>query len=131
MEYLHSELTDTILKGFYAVCKALPCGLEIEVYRKALALELESLQLNVVEMKSFPIHYRQTIIGELSFDLLVNESVGLKLQNSLTDITDLELILNKKLRRLTPIEVMLILNFGIEGHHKRLFLGNEFKGNKN
>lgn len=125
MEYLHADITKIILQGFYTVCNALPFGLDNSVYKNALAIELESLGLKVENEKQFSVLYKDKEVGKLTADLVVNNLVILKVTNFEIDKqTELE---SKNQLLLTDKEVLLMLNFGIEGTHKRLFLTNDFK----
>ena len=127
MEYLHADITKIILQGFYSVCNALPFGLENSIYRNALASELVSLSLQVETEKQFPILFKNTEVGKLITDIVVNNLVIIKITCFETAINkETELVANNQLL-LTDKEVLLILNFGIEGNHKRLFLTNNFK----
>jgi GxxExxY protein len=127
MEYLHSDITKIILQGFYAVCNALPFGLDNSVYKNALAIELENLGLKLEREKTFPIIYKNKEIGKTITEFLVNNLVILKITNIETDIDNQSEAVAKNQLLLTDKEVLLILNFGIEGTHKRLFLTNNFK----
>ena len=125
MEYLHADITKIILQGFYTVCNALPFGLDNSIYRNALAIELESLGLKVENEKQFSVLYKDKEVGKFMTDLVVNNSVILKITNFEID-KQTELVSKNQLL-LTDKEVLLMLNFGIEGTHKRLFLTNDFK----
>ena len=127
MEFLHADITKIILQGFYTVCNALPFGLDKTIYRNALAIELASLSLQVEKDKQFPILFKHTEVGKLITDIVVNNLVIIKVTCFETAINkETELVANNQLL-LTDKEVLLILNFGIEGNHKRLFLTNNFK----
>ncbi len=125
MEYLHADITKIILQGFYTVCNALPFGLDNSIYRNALAIELESLGLKVENEKQFSVLYKDKEVGKFMTDSVVNNSVILKITNFEID-KQTELVSKNQLL-LTDKEVLLMLNFGIEGTHKRLFLTNDFK----
>jgi GxxExxY protein len=127
MEYLHADITKIILQGFYTVCNALPFGLDNSVYKNALAIELESLGLKVENEKQFSILYKDKEVGKLVTDLVVNNLVILKITNFETDVDNQTELVSKNQLLLTDKEVLLMLNFGIEGTHKRLFLTNNFK----
>ena len=130
MEYLHADITKIILQGFYTVCNGLPFGLDKTIYRNALATELTSLSLQVETEKQFPILFKHTEVGKLITDIVVNSLVIIKVTCFETAIDkETELVANNQLL-LTDKEVLLILNFGIEGNHKRLFLTNNFKKQK-
>jgi len=127
MEYLHADITKIILQGFYTVCNALPFGLDKTIYRNALATELTSLSLQVETEKQFPILFKNTEVGKLITDIVVNSLVIIKVTCFETAIDkETEHVANNQLL-LTDKEILLILNFGIEGNHKRLFLTNNFK----
>jgi GxxExxY protein len=127
MEYLHSNITKIVLQGFYSVCNALPFGLDNSVYKNALAIELESLGLKVEKEKQFSILYKNKEVGNLTTNFLINDLVILKITMIETDINNQSEADAKNQLFLTDKEVLLILNFGIEGTHKRLFLTNNFK----
>jgi len=127
MEFLHADITKIILQGFYTVCNALPFGLDKTIYRNALATELTSLSLQVETEKQFPILFKNTEVGKLITDIVVNSLVIIKVTCFETAIDkETEHVANNQLL-LTDKEILLILNFGIEGNHKRLFLTNNFK----
>jgi GxxExxY protein len=130
MEYLHADITKIILQGFYTICNALPFGLDNSFYRNALAIELESLGLEVENEKQFSVLYKDKEVGKLVADLVINNLVLVKITSLETDIDKQAEIISKNQLLLTDKEVLLILNFGIEGQHKRLFLTNNFKKQK-
>jgi GxxExxY protein len=130
MEYLHADITKIILQGFYTICNALPFGLDNSFYRNALAIELESLGLKVENEKQFSVLYKDKEVGKLVADLVINNLVLVKITSLETDIDKQAEIISKNQLLLTDKEVLLILNFGIEGQHKRLFLTNNFKKQK-
>lgn len=78
MQYLHSDITGVILKGFYTICSTLSSGLELSIYKNAIRVELEYLGLKTEENKKIEIVYRNTIVGNLYFDFLINDCVGLQ-----------------------------------------------------
>lgn len=127
MEYLHADITKIILQGFYTVCNALPFGLDNSICRNALAFELETLGLKVETEKQFPILFKDKEVGKLTTDLVVNNLVIVKITSVENDIQKENDFIAKSQLLLTDKEVLLILNFGIEGQHKRLFLTNDFK----
>ena len=127
MEYLHADITKIILQGFYTVCNALPFGLENLIYRNALTFELEILGLKVETEKQFPVLFKGKEVGKLMTDLVVNNIIIIKISSTESNIEKENDFIAKSQLLLTDKEVLLILNFGIEGEHKRLFLTNDFK----
>ena len=131
MEFLHSEITNNILKAFYTVCNALPFGLETETYKNALNIELAELGLQTELNKKLSIEYKSKEVGSFIADIVVNKLVLIKIisQQHELEKSDEQLVKNQLL--LSDIEVSLILNFGIEANHKRVFLSNDYKHRKN
>ena len=127
MEYLHADITTIILQGFYTICNALPFGLDNSFYRNALTLELEELGLKVETEKEFLVLYKGKEVGKLIVDLVVNNLVIIKISNFEITINQGTELIGKNQLLLTDKEVLLMLNFGMEGQHKRIFLTNDFK----
>ena len=61
--YLHSELTGRILEGFYRICNQIGFGFEPDVYKRALAIEIETLGLGCEINKSSKMNYKGSEIG--------------------------------------------------------------------
>ncbi len=59
--------------------------------------------------------------------MVVNNLVILKVTNFETEFDKQTEVVSKNQLLLTDKEVLLMLNFGMEGTHKRLFLTNDFK----
>lgn len=130
MDFLHSEITNKILKAFFTVCNSFPFGLETSIYTNALALELAELGLEPQVRKSMPIVYRATEVGSFTADIVVNKLVLLRIISRDTELEKADEKLVKNQLILSDIEVSLILNFGIEGYYKRVFLSNDYKHKK-
>ena len=127
-KYLHSDVTNTILQAFYTVRNVLPLQLTLEVYKRALTVEMELLGLTVLCNKQADIVYKDTTVGSLHADLLINDCVVVNLtyNETISEQTDLEL---KNFLRFTDYEVGLILNFASDSQHKRLVFTNNLKKN--
>ena len=125
-KYLHSDITHSIIQAFFTVCRRLPFGLSLPFYKKALAIELKNLGLKSLTDREIIIHYDRHEIGSLTVDLIVDNKVILRtLSGDSIAATDESSL--KNTLRLTDYEVGLILNFGIEGQHKRLVYTNDIK----
>ena len=125
-KYLHSETTNTILKAFYTVLNELPYGLEVDIYKNALKVECDLFGLTVDMDKEIKLTYKKKIIGSFRIDLIIENQVIVlvKSDEELDDRYDRHV---KSQLKLTDFEVALILNFGVEGNHKRLVLTNDLK----
>ena len=126
--YLHSDITHAILQAFYTVCRRLPWGLPSDFYKNALTIELTKSGFHVEADKNVAINYDQQLIGSLPIDLVVNNSVVISIVSA-DDIITLHVDALKTLLRLSEYEVGLILNFAIEGQHKRVVYTNDLKKN--
>ena len=127
MELLHGDICSTILKAFYSTYTVLPFGLDKSFYTNFLIIEMQSLALKVEVNKRQPIFYKDNIIGEFTFDIVVNNSVIIKIDNQKGFIETERIELSKNYLKLTDFEVLLFLNFGVELEHKRVLLTNDFK----
>lgn len=63
-DYMHSSLTDKIIKTFYAAYNKLGYGFLEKVYENALAIELRKANLRVIQQFPINVHYDNEIIGE-------------------------------------------------------------------
>ena len=125
-KYLHSEITNTILNAFYTILNELPFGLEPDIYKNALKLECEYLGLSVEMDKEMKISYREKVIGAFRVDLVIDNLVILLVStdDELDNRHDKQV---KNQLKMTDLEVALILNFGVEGNHKRIVPTNDLK----
>jgi GxxExxY protein len=127
MQLLHSDICSTILKAFYSIANALPFGLDKSFYTNALAIELQILGLKTEADKPQTVFYKKQKIGELNIDIVVDNVVPIKVDNQKGFIENEQMERAKNYLKLTDFEVLLLLNFGIEADHKRLFLTSDFK----
>jgi len=79
MELLHGDICSLILKAFYSTYTVLPFGLDKSFYANFLYIEMQSLGLKIQDNKKQEIFYKENIIGELTFDIVVNNAVISKL----------------------------------------------------
>lgn len=127
--YLHSEITDLIIKAFYNVYNKLGYGFLERVYENAMMIELIRLGLTAEKQKQLKVFYDQFEIGEYYADILVNdcEIVELKAAESICPEHEAQLV---NYLKASDIEVGLVLNFGKEPKFKRRVLTSEFKNHK-
>jgi GxxExxY protein len=127
MVYQHTEITDKIIKAFYAVYNTLGYGFLEKVYRNAMTLELAQQGLVVMPEAPISVYYRHELVGEYFADLLVAEAVlvELKATRHLADDHEAQLL---NYLKATPYEVGLLLNFGPKPEIKRKAFDNVRKG---
>ncbi|TAE24801.1 MAG: GxxExxY protein [Candidatus Kapaibacterium sp.] len=125
-QYQHSELTEKIIGAFYTVYNALGYGFLEKCYESAMVIELEKLGLSVEAQRPITVYYDGRVIGEYKADIAVENSVILELKAARELAPEHKAQLLNYLRA-TPIEVGLLLNFGIRAEVQRLTFNNERK----
>jgi GxxExxY protein len=126
MELLHGEITDKILKAFYAVYNVLGYGFLEKVYENALYIELTKMGLKVVKQQRIKVQYDSQEVGEYFADLLVEDLVIIELKAAEAIIEEHEHQLLNYLKA-TDKEVGLLLNFGKKPQFKRKVFQNTNK----
>jgi GxxExxY protein len=123
----HADLTGKVIGAFFKVYNTLGYGFNEKVYERALAIELRKTGLQVETQKSITVYYDSEIVGEYVADVLVNQVVILELKavRQLAEEHEAQLL---NYLKATPIEVGLLLNFGIKAEHKRKVYDNDRKG---
>jgi GxxExxY protein len=111
MSYKHSELTRTIINAFYQVYNTLGYGFLEKVYENALAHELSKRGHTVTPKMAIEVYYDGLVVGEYYADLVVDNSVILKLKavDNISEQHEAQLL---NYLKATKIDVGLILNFG-------------------
>lgn len=119
--YIHSELTDLIIKAFYTVYNKLGYGFLEKVYENGMMIELKRLGLNAEKQKQLIVFYDEFEIGEYYADIIVNDCIIVELKAAEAICPEHEAQLVNYLKA-TDIEVGLLLNFGKEPKFKRRVL---------
>jgi GxxExxY protein len=128
--YLHSEVTERIVKGFYRVYNLLGYGFLEKVYRNSLLLELKNLELECAPLYPIDVFYNNHKVGYYIADLVINQCVivEVKAAESLHPAHEAQLI---NYLKATNIEVGLLLNFGLKPQLKRKVFSAQHKILKN
>ena len=127
-EYLHNEITDKILKGFYEVYSVLGFGFLEKVYERAMVIELNKMGLACKSQYPINVIYKSESVGEYYADLFVMDKVivELKAVEVLKKEHELQLI---NYLKATSIEVGLLINFGKNPEIRRKIYTNSRKNN--
>jgi len=122
----HRDVTEQIIKAFYAVYHVLGYGFLENVYENALAIELRKMGLQVVQQAKIAVYYAGEVVGEYLTDLLVAGVVivEIKAVRILAEEHEAQLL---NYLRATPYEVGLLLNFGPKPSFKRRVYDNTRK----
>jgi GxxExxY protein len=127
-DLLYKNITDSILKSYYAVYNQLGYGFLEKVYQNSMYFELKSLGYKVEAQKQIKVYFKNQLVGEYYADLLVEDKV-------IVELKACELLMNVHVAQLmnylkaTEIEVGLLLNFGEEPEFKRFIYTNDRKIN--
>lgn len=124
--YIHSDITDKIIKAFYNVYNKLGYGFLEKVYERAMLIELSKYGLGCKNQFPINVFYEEKNVGEYFADIIVNDVVivELKAAESLCEEHECQLV---NYLKATEIEVGLLLNFGKSPQLKRKVLTQAFK----
>lgn len=74
-EGIHKELSGQIIGVAMDVLNELKPGLDEKLYERAMVIELRALGQQVDVQPSYPVYFRQELIGTLLPDMIVNKTV--------------------------------------------------------
>ena len=124
--YLHSEITSTILKAFYTVYNKLGYGFLERVYQNALLIELRNSNLLCQSLCPIEVFYYDRKVGLYIADIVVNHCIIIEIKAAECLREEHEAQLTNYLKA-TNIEVGLLLNFGKQPQFKRKVFSSHFK----
>jgi GxxExxY protein len=109
-EFIHRELSESIIGAAMALLNALKPGLDEKLYENALVIELRKRGHAVEQQRRYPVHYDGQLIGTLIPDLVVDDAVivDAKVAVAFNDSHIAQMIgyLN-----ITDLKLALLLNF--------------------
>ena len=117
-DFLHTELTSTIIRCFYNVYNKLGYGFLEKVYENALMIELDKNGLFVEKQKPIQVFYDDQVVGMYFADLVVENIIILELKATASLCQEHEFQLINYLKA-TDIDLGLLLNFGKKPEVKR------------
>ena len=125
-EFLHTNLTDKIIKCFYTVYNTLGFGFLEKVYENAMIIELQKAGMRAEKQKPIKVNYENKLVGEYFADIVVEDSIILELKAAEYIVEEHELQLVNYLKA-TELEIGLLLNFGKTPEIKRKIFTNDKK----
>ncbi len=116
--YLHSDITNLILKAFFTVYNKLGYGFLEKVYERAMMIELKKVELISERQTPVKVYYDNHEIGDYFADIIVNNKVivELKAVENICPAHEVQLV---NYLKATEIEVGLLLNFGKTPQYKK------------
>jgi GxxExxY protein len=124
--YLHSDLSEIIIKAFYKVYNTLGYGFLEKVYENALMIELDRSNLLCYQQRHLDVYYEGEKVGDYYADIIAEDKIIIELKAAEALCPEHEEQLVNYLRA-TDMEVGLLLNFGKKPQHKRRVLTAEYK----
>lgn len=119
-QYKYSDLTSKIIGASMAVHKILGNGFQEVIYQRALAIELQAMNIEFEREKEMPIFYKDQQIGTRRVDFLIEGVVSVELK-ALTQLEDVHLAQAINYLEAYNIEIGLLINFGAKSlEFKRL-----------
>lgn len=124
--YLHSHLTDQIIRAFYNVYNHLGFGFLEKVYDNAMIVELVEMGLSVEQQKKVDVYYKDNNVGHYLSDLIVENKVIIEVKAAENICLEHECQLINYLKA-SDKEVGILLNFGKQPGVKRKIFSNNRK----
>lgn len=125
-KFKHTDLTEKIIKAFYAVYNRLGYGFLEKVYGNALLMELQKIGFSANQQCPINVYYDDKIVGEYIADIVVDDCiiVEIKAVKNLSIEHEAQLL---NYLKATNIETGLLLNFGPKPEVKRKAFDNSRK----
>lgn len=128
MEYLHSDITQKVIKAYYNVYNKLGYGFLEKVYENAMVIELKSMGLKVEQQVKIKVFYNGQEVGYYIMDIVVENIVGVEIKACEALCVEHTYQLINYLKA-SQIEVGLLLNFGKDPEIKRKIFRNKLDTN--
>ena len=127
-EFLHSDITERIIGGFFEVYDELGYGFLESNYTEALSRVLTGFGLRVAREVPIDVLFRKRSVGRYRLDMVVDDKVivEVKATRALVEADERQL---QNYLRATPMEVGLLLHFGPKPAVRRRAFTNAAKPN--
>jgi len=125
-EYLHKELTESVIKVFYKVYRKMGYGFVESVYQNAMFFALQDAGFSVEVQKDIEVFYEKHKVGYFRADIVVNDLLILELK-AVSDLNEAHIRQLSNYLKATNMEVGLLLNFGESPQVRRWIYTNDRK----
>lgn len=125
-EYLHKELTESVIKVFYKVYRKMGYGFVESVYQNAMFFALQDAGFSVEAQKDIEVFYEKHKVGYFRADIVVNDLLILELK-TVSDLNEAHIRQLSNYLKATNMEVGLLLNFGESPQVRRWIYTNDRK----
>ena len=110
-QFLHWELSRSIIKAAFHVSNTLGCGFLEKVYENALVVGLKQMHLDVAQQVPVRILYLGQTVGDYTADLIVERKVLVEVKATAED-HPVHVAQTLNYLRATGLSVGLVMNFG-------------------
>ena len=122
----HQDITQKIIKAFYAVYNTLGYGFLEKVYENAMDIEMRKQGLRVITQLPISVYYDEQVVGNYVADMVVEDCVIVELKAACALSKEHEAQLLNYLNA-TEYEVGLLFNFGPKPDFTRKIFDNARK----
>ena len=106
-----NEITESIIGCAFQVANTLGCGFLEKVYENAMSHELTKCGMVVRQQAPLTVHYDDTIVGNYTADLLVDDQVIVELK-AVKALDEVHMAQGLNYLKATHLPVCLLINFG-------------------
>ncbi len=106
-----NEITESIIGCAFRVANTLGCGFLEKVYENAMSHELTKCGMVVRQQAPLTVHYDDTIVGNYTADLLVDDQVIVELK-AVKALDEVHMPQCLNYLKATHLPVCLLVNFG-------------------
>ena len=111
MEFKYSDITEKIIKACMTVHSILGNGFQEVIYQRALAIELELMDIQFQREHNMLIYYKERQIGERRVDFFVEEKISVEIK-AVTKLDNTNLNQAMNYLEAYNMEIGLLINFG-------------------
>jgi GxxExxY protein len=104
-------VTEKIIGCAYRVSNSLGIGFVEKVYENALAHEMKTAGLTVIQQAPIKVNYEGVVVGDFFADLLVEDAVLVELK-AVSMLVDEHVAQSLNYLRAFGLEICLLINFG-------------------
>ena len=125
-DFKYGEITEKIIGTAFRVHGTLGNGFQEVIYQRALAIEMQLLDISFGREFEIPIFYRDQQIGTRRVDFLVQDVISVELK-AVTKLEDVHLAQAINYLEAYNLEVGLLINFGETSLNFKRLTNKKFK----
>jgi GxxExxY protein len=111
MDWKYKDITERIIGAAMKVHTTLGNGFPEVIYQRALALQLQTDNVEFIQECNMPVFYLQQKIGDRRVDLLVEQKICVELK-AITNLDTVHFAQARNYLEAFNLEIALLINFG-------------------